>query len=75
MHLKKTILVMALLSAGLLVAQEAPQEAVVSDREARQEELCFFLPYFNWRHGNLTQSRFTQGYVFFFHLPHCLAGI
>jgi len=37
MHLKKTILVMALLSAGLLVAQEAPQEAAVSDWEEWQE--------------------------------------
>ncbi len=31
MHLKKTILVMALLSVALLVAQEAPQAAAVSD--------------------------------------------
>ena len=75
MHLKKTILVMALLSVGLLAAQEAPQSATLSDREAWQEELCFFLTCIKRGHRNLTQSRFTQGYVFFFHLPDCFAGI
>ena len=75
MHLKKTILVMALLLVGLLAAQEPPQKAAVSDWEEWQEELCFFLTCIKRGHGNLTQSRFTQGYVFFFHLPHCLAGI